>query len=82
MEASVDENAQRLEEIGNQIQWLARQLDRRNKTTQERQALLREVGEIESELSQMLVHTSLEASYDAAMSKIRVIHHNSTMRRV
>lgn len=83
LEASADENSERLEEIGVQIQRIARQLDRRNKTYQERQALLQEVGEIELELSQMLVHSSLQATYDSVMSQIRVIRLNSNrMHRV
>ncbi|HEU5187569.1 MAG TPA: AAA family ATPase [Candidatus Saccharimonadales bacterium] len=83
LEASAGENGQRLEEIGVQIQRLARQLSRHNKTDQERASLLREVGEIESELSQMLVHTSLQTTYDAVMSKIRVIRlNNSRTHRV
>jgi MoxR-like ATPase len=83
LEAGVDENARRLDELDVEIQRLSRLLGRRHKTDQERHAILREVGEIESELGLMLVHSSLQASYDAVMSKVRVIRlNNAAMQRV
>jgi MoxR-like ATPase len=77
MEAGVDGNAQRLEKFSSDLTIINKRLDRA-RTSAEKRGPLMWLADIEAELSQMLVHASLQADFDAVMSKIRVIKINAS----
>lgn len=72
LEAGYDQHIQRLEEISTWIDQINRQLSK-SLSPQDRRELMGEVGTIESELSEMLVHPDLVSTRDALSSKIMVL---------